>query len=359
MVLTFEKRKQAFIIAGEKIEKVLQASQHNQLTAIESQLYQKISVHHLENPWFTPDNIRQALKGICSMLKADALNEWLAPYQEEIQTPEKPKTIAVIMAGNIPLVGFHDMMCVLLSGHHVLGKLSGQDSALPVIMGKLLCEAEPALEHMIHMTEEVIGNFDAVIATGSNNSARYFEYYFGRYPHIIRKNRSSLAILSGQESEQQLKAMADDIFCFFGRGCRSVSRLWVPQNYDMEKVLNGFSHWSHLQNHHKYYNNYEYQKAILLVEGIDHLDNGFAVIQKSDQLSSPLAVVYYQEYRSLKEVSDFLNKHRDNIQCIVAGELPDEVSAQPVAFGQSQNPGPSVYADGVDTIRFLVDLYNA
>lgn len=354
MTLNLKQYKEAFIHTGNELERVLNCSSPQELSRAGKALYEEIQQSPNTNPWFTTRNVNMALEGIRSMLKPAVLEQWLDHYS--IITPEIPKTVAVIMAGNIPFVGFHDFMCVLLSGHRFLGKLSSQDKELPVKFADLLLEAEPELKDMITFTDGVLKSFDAVIATGSDNSSRYFDYYFGKYPHIIRKNRSSLAILSGKESQQELHGLADDIFMYFGMGCRNVSKVLVPAGYDLTVLLDAFSNWSFLHNHHKFFNNYEYQKAVLLVNSIPHLDTGFSLLKKDERLSSPLSVLFYDEYKETQELKEYLEVNRASLQCAVIPAGIDVDIPFRVSPGNTQRPAPWDYADGVDTMEFLMHL---
>lgn len=297
------------------------------------------------------------MKEIQSMLAPEALESWLQAYPKLAERVENPKTVAVIMAGNIPFVGFHDMMCVLLSGHRLLGKLSSQDKHLPLIFAGLLFEAEPEIEDMVIFSDAIINEFDAVIATGTNNSARYFDYYFGKYPHIIRNNRNSLAFLTGEETDEELTALAADVFQYFGMGCRNVSKIMVPQGFDFTRLLDNFKHWNHLKDHSKYFNNYEYHKAIFLVNQKPHFDNGFCLLTEDERLVSPLAVLHYEYYSSTEAAVEYIHTHYYSLQCIVSSDTMQISGFSTVRFGQTQKPRPQDYADGVDTLSFLLNLY--
>jgi len=355
MSLPLEKRKKAFVELGRALENVLSVENADLLSPAGKSLYEEICDAQNKNPWYKPDIVKSALKGIREMLHGSVLDRWLEDYRFNVTSEGEPRTIAVIMAGNIPLVGFHDMLCVLISGNRLLGKLSSQDKYLPVKLFDLLLELEPALAEMISFTEGIVGDFDAVIATGSNNSSRYFEYYFGKYPHIIRKNRNSIAVLSGLESKEELMAIADDIFMYYGMGCRNVSKILVPKGYDLTGLLDAFQKWSFLKDHHKYFNNYEYQKAILLVNVVDHLDAGFALMVKDERIASPLSVVFYDEYTDLRQVESYLKSVGDELQCVVVPPGMDLTIPSMVRPGNSQMPGPSDYADGIDTMAFLLN----
>lgn len=302
------------------------------------------TLHHAtgENAYFTERNIRFATKSIQeNFLDPENLKTWLSRYG---QLASSPKRIGLVMAGNIPLVGFHDLLCVVFSGHHALVKLSHKDSALM----RLVIDKwnELAGESRIEIVER-LNDADAVIATGSDNTARYFEYYFGQKPHIFRKNRNGVAVLSGEETYDQLKALADDVFLYFGLGCRSVSKLYVPVGYKPDQLLEHFSEYEHVMNCTPYRNNFEYQHAINLVNKEVFLTNGFVIVKGSEHLASPVAVLYYEFYKDLAALNLTLEANAERIQCVVG---------QDVAFGQSQRPGLSDYADGIDVLEWLHSL---
>ncbi len=320
-----------------------------------------------QNPWFTLMSINQSLKAWSNSLKKEKIEQWLTQYQitenlnitTRIQRPMQ--TIGLILAGNIPMVGFHDILCCLASGDRAQVKLSTQDSILIPFLVKSYQGEVPIFDRVDFV--ERLHNFDGVIATGSNNSARYFEYYFGKYPHIIRKNRSSLAILTGLESDFELEELGQDIFNYFGLGCRNVSKLLVPENYDFTRLLNLLEKFKEVATHHKYMNNVEYQNALLMMNQIPFLQNGFLYIKESTELSSPISVVYF-EYFNPTTLSDLINPIVDSIQCLVAnkkclekiGILEKNISKNLISFGQSQIPELWDYADEVDTMKFLLNM---
>lgn len=298
----------------------------------------------VENPWFTEDNVRMAVSGLTQFLDKKKLEHWLSAYT---LTDHQSKKIALIMAGNIPMVGLHDLLSVLINGDAALIKLSSKDTVLIKWMTNKLVEFDNRFENKIIYAER-LKDFDAVIATGSDNSARYFDYYFGKYPHIIRKNRTSVAILDGTESEEEMTSLGTDIFSYFGLGCRNVSKLFVPTGYKFDALFRSWEPFKGVIHHHKYGNNYDYQKSILLVTQTPFLDNGFIMIQKSERLVSPISVLYFEYYDSPQELNDKLNAVSDTLQCIVGKSAPANVT-----FGQTQCPGLSDYADKVDTLQFL------
>lgn len=305
-----------------------------------------------ENAWFTEPSIRMAFAGIDALLAPDRLKQWSSGYHFS----NDPKQIAVIMAGNIPLVGFHDLLCVLISGHRLLIKYSSKDTVLMSFIVRKLIEIEPRFAVNIEVGDRLKG-FDAIIATGSDNTSRYFEYYFGKYPNIIRKNRTSIAILNGDESEEDLKKLGTDVFSYFGLGCRNVSKVFLPEGYsptNLLKAFESFREWrsqTEIIHHHKYFNNYEYQKSILLVTRTPFLDNGCVMMQENTKLVSPISVLYYEYYKDQNDLEEKLSAVQEKIQCIAGNTNKAEIK-----FGQTQFPLPGDYADQIDTLKFLSDL---
>lgn len=304
------------------------------------------------NPWFTDESLDYALFEISKSLCKENLEKWVSMYAG-LQKPIEAKRVGVITAGNIPLVGFHDFLSVLISGHKFVGKLSSKDDKLLPRVIDLLIEIEPEFKDYIFISENRLTNFDAVIATGSNNSARYFEYYFGKYPHIIRKNRNSVAILSGTETDKELQLLADDIFLYFGLGCRSVSKLFLPVGYDLDHIFRNSLKHKDIINHNKYANNYDYNRAIYMMNLIEFKDNGIMLMKEDINMASPISVVYYEHYSKLETVKQRLETEKDKIQCVVA---KDKIIKDTVPFGESQKPMLWDYADNVDTIEFLLKL---
>lgn len=298
------------------------------------------------NSWFTPENVDTALKGIVNYLQKDKLQEWVGHYDIKDQN----KRVGIVMAGNIPFVGFHDLLSVLISGNQAHIKLSSQDTALMKFVITELTEIAPSFKEQI-IIKDRLKDIDAIIATGSDNTSRYFEYYFSKHPHIIRKNRTSCAILTGAETSEDLKGIADDIFLYFGLGCRNISKLFVPQDYEFTPFFEGIQHYQNITHHHKYSNNYDYNKSIYLVNGEPHFDNGFLMLRETKQMVSPISVVYYERYRDEDELRAILERNKEKIQCIVADSWPN---SQP--FGNAQYPELWDYADGVDTMKFLTEL---
>lgn len=304
------------------------------------------------NPWFTPDNVEAALTALGRMLNRIDLEKWLTPYESRLQQERPVKTIGLILAGNVPMVGFHDLLCVLVSGHRAMVKLSSQDPELIPFLIAQLEELEPALKARTNFTNRLT-DFDAVIATGSNNSSRYFDYYFSKYPHIIRNNRNSVAVLSGKESKEQLERLGKDIFSYFGLGCRNISKLYIPEGYDYAQLYDSLESYNYIIDNFRYSNNYDYNKTILLLNHIPHYDNRFLLITENESLASPMASLHAETYHTIAELEKKLKMQENKIQCI-ASEMALSMPAVP--FGKTQEPYLWDYADGVDTMDFLLSL---
>jgi hypothetical protein len=323
-----------------------------QLMNPDSELTELIHTEHLYNAWFTPQSTAQAINALGRALNEVDITNWLNKYPFYEDSPIKK--VGLILAGNIPLVGLHDVLCVLATGNHALIKTSAQDARLIKHLLKMLALIDSDFEAHFTFIDRLV-DYDAVIATGSNNSSRYFEYYFGKKHHIIRKNRNSLAVLGAEETREELHLLGADIFDYYGLGCRNVSKLLVPDGYNFNTFFESIESYHPIINHHKYNNNYDYNKSIYLVNGDKHLDNGFLLVKEDERLSSPLAVVFFEYYKDRESVNNLLIRESENIQCIVSN-LPLEVTNQVVGFGQSQHPALWDYADGVDTMEFLLNL---
>lgn len=303
-----------------------------------------------QNNWFTSFAVESALEGLVTLTQGSSLDQWLSVY--DFPSSESRKKIGVLMAGNIPAVGFHDLMCVLISGNDAHIKLSSGDSVLMNWLIKRLVELEPGFESRIQVSD-FLKSKDAYIATGSDNSSRYFNFYFGKYPSVIRSNRTSIAILDGTETPEELNRLGIDIFLYFGLGCRNVSKIYVPSEDLLTKLLDNLESYKWVGEHHKYLNNYEYNKSIYLVNKEPHLDNGFLILKSSEDLVSPIGVLFYEVYEDRLSLDSRLDRVNEKIQCKITkvGKGKNEVR-----FGQAQFPGPWDYADGVDTMRFLLGL---
>ncbi len=308
----------------------------------------------LANPWFTAEFIMTSFSALSTVLTGEELLAYLGNYPELEDENNRPVKTAIVMAGNIPLVGFRDLLDVCLSGNTALVKMSSRDEKLFPVIRDILVFCEPELEDRIRIVSAALKDPEAVIATGSDNSSRYFSYYFGKYPHLIRKNRNSAAVLTGSESPEELRSLADDVFLYFGMGCRSVSKLFIPRDFNIPRMLDNFQGYSYLYNHNKYANNYDYHRAVFLVNRGEHLDTGFLLLREDPGYASPVSVLYYEYYDSLPALEEKLKNDAEKIQCTVAGK---GVLKEAVDFGRSQFPGLLDFADGADTMKFLINLY--
>ncbi|WEK38046.1 MAG: acyl-CoA reductase [Candidatus Pseudobacter hemicellulosilyticus] len=301
---------------------------------------------HRENAWFTPAFIELATTRIAeAFLQKELLTAWVARYRVPATQPS-PKNIGLVMAGNIPLVGFHDLLCVFISGHRQTIKASSKDETLIKHLVHKCWEWAPETQSLIQFSTLLKG-CDAYIATGSNNSARYFDYYFAKYPHIIRRNRTSAALLTGKESAEELDRLADDVHEYFGLGCRNITKLYVPQAYDFVPLLDAFNKYNYLADEHKYRNNYDYQLALLILNKQYYMTNSSVLLVEEQSLFSPISQVNYETYSDPAAVINSLQESKD-LQCLAGAGL--------LAFGQAQLPSLTDYADGVDTLQFLLDL---
>jgi hypothetical protein len=300
---------------------------------------------NMANPWFVPEFIEMAAKNIAEkFLDEQELSAWIRQYNVPTENMQ-PATVGLVMAGNIPMVGFHDMLCIFVSGHVQRIKLSSKDLILPRHLIEKMIEINPEVKSLIYISENLKG-CDAYIATGSNNSSRYFDYYFGRYPNIIRKNRTSVAILDGTESSTELESLADDIQMYFGLGCRNVTKLYVPEEYNFENLLGALNKYEHYADFHKYKNNYDYQLALMMMGNKFYMTNGTVILSKNPWLFTAVSQVNYEYYQNKSELQ--MLRTNAEVQCIVGH---DEVP-----FGMSQRPSLYDYPDGVDTLQFLLSL---
>lgn len=334
----------ALVKIGEAIERVVR---HQPSTAAEQRLMEVVSSCKNSNGWFTTDFVEHRLKQISTTLCADILEKWLNSYELKVG---EPKNVLCVLAGNIPLAGFDDLLAVLITNNRFVGKLSSDDKILFPAVLSLITEVAPEFEPQISIAVAKVNDVDAVIATGSNNTARYFEYYFGKYPHIIRKNRNSIAVLTGDESAQELANLGNDVFTYYGLGCRNVTKLFVPRGFQLNSL---FESWvdrgESLMNNTKYMNNYEYHRTLFLLNSEQFLDNNFFIVKEDIQLVSPPGVLYFEYYDTIEEVKNYVATNRGQIQIVVGNT--NEVADVPL--GNAQLTMPWDYADGVDTLDFL------
>ena len=338
------------IDAFSKLGSILRDSLAGESTKHSPALNNLIEIQFQKNPWFTPDNVRMALKAIADELTHENLVKWTGMYPA-LANDIKPLNVGVIMAGNIPLVGFHDFLSVLITGNNIIAKTSSKDADLIRFAGEILCDLNPGFKNKIEFTDGTLSGFDAVIATGSDNTSRYFEYYFGKYPGIIRKNRNSIAIIEGNESDEELRLLGSDIFSYFGLGCRNVSKLFVPSGYDFSRMIMVWNKYSELIRHSRYASNYDFSKAVYLVNREKFTDTGFILLKENQGLSSPVAVLYYEYYNSSAEAGRITENLKEKIQCICGRNH--------VPFGKAQAPSLWDYSDGIDTLEFLLKKNNA
>jgi len=338
-MMTLEEKIEAFVKLGERIHDMGEEEFETLSNSVKN-----------NNTWFSPEQTKNALQALSGNLSKQHLESWLEPY--DLKPVEKIKSIGIMMAGNVPAVGFHDFLCVLMVGHKACIKMSSTDQVLMNWLVKELVNLEPRFEELI-VIEDMLKSKDAYIATGSDNSARYFDYYFGKYPHIIRRNRTSVGILDGDEKPSDFRNLGKDIFQYYGLGCRNVSKLYVRDAKTLTEFLDAIVDFKDVAVNHKYFNNYEYNKSIYLVNNEPHLDNGFLLLRESNALVSPIAVLYYELFGDLQQLDHRISEEKEKIQCIVSleGWYPGSLG-----FGSAQCPALDDYADGIDTLLFLKNL---
>jgi hypothetical protein len=338
--LTLQQRAEAFAALGE----VMRDGAAGSASGPASRFSGLIETLHLSNPWFTPENVRRAVSVTGNTLTLEKLQKWLSGYPAPADDAA-PVTAGVVMAGNIPMVGFHDLLCVLITGNRLQAKLSTKDEMLMKAVAETLITIEPAFASSVELTTDRLKGFDIVIATGSNNTSRYFEYYFRNVPSVIRRNRNSIAILDGTETTGELELLADDIFSYFGLGCRNVSKLYLPEGYDPSALIHFWNRYESLRSHYKYTVNYDHNKAVMIVNREPFIDGGFVMLKESPSLTPPMAVVNYSFYRPGETPPHTMEEAGNLLQCVTGhGHLP---------LGASQQPELWDYADNIDTIHFL------
>lgn len=376
--MDIEKRIIAFIRLGEVLRKFqVQKTHIKHQTSIGRILKEAVTKSSQKNGWFTEENVLLAITSLGEMLKEDKIRKWVSNYPNLTSHISHLTSVNVIMAGNIPLVGFHDFLCVLMSENIFVGKLSSEDEFLLPALADILTEMDPEFKEKIIFTDSVRRlkfegrrsdsqhqpstvkhqtAVNAFIATGSNNSARYFEYYFGKYPHIIRKNRNAIAILDGTETDEDFKNLGKDIFQYFGMGCRNVSKIYIPKDYNLDTFFAAMVDFGDVINHNKYYNNHIYYRTIYLLTKEKFLDNNFLMLKEEERIASPVATLYYERYDTKEELIKKIELKKENIQCIVSHLTFQISSHKSLSFGQTQSPELWDYADGVDTMEFLLSI---
>lgn len=342
-MLSLNNRIKAFVSLGNRINELLNGEANleslNDFNTV-------IDISCAKNKWFTKDSVKQSFEALTNWLTEDALVDWTNKYGDSLNQTEE-ETVAVIMAGNIPMVGFHDYLSVLISGKKLVAKLSSEDPLLLKFVHTHLCEFESEFKGMVEFTEGKMAGFDKVIATGSNNTSKYFEQYFGKYPNIIRKNRNSLAVLTGEESEEELKALGKDIFSYYGLGCRNVSKLMIPKGFDFDPFFKAMMNFDKVGENSKYVNNIDYNKAILLINREQFLDGGTLLLKEENSLYSSVGILNYEFYDSKNSIDSYIGSEKESIQCVVGKDY--------IPFGEAQKPSLMDYPDGVDIIEFLIN----
>jgi hypothetical protein len=354
--MTLETKKSVFVELGKFLSQFSEDKSVKKAGVLHNEAFfddfeKLIHLSQSHNGWYTPEQVYFAIKSWADALTEENIDKWLSLYAQDFaQTNKTEKNVALILAGNIPLVGFHDFLSVLITGNKALIKTSSNDQHLLPFLAKYLIFADESLQSKISFVAGKLENFDTVIATGSNNTARYFEYYFKDKPSIIRKNRNSVAVLNGKETHEELEALGEDIFRYFGLGCRNVSKLFVPKGYSFDAFFQAIFKYQDVIHYEKYANNYDYNKAVFLMSNFKLLDNGFLTLKEDPSYASPISSVFYEFYDSLEDLQSRLNADAEQIQCIASNDL----IKNSIAFGQTQNPQLWDYADNVDTITFLL-----
>ena len=356
LLMLQNEKKQSFIALGRFLSQFSEAENTRNESVLGNDLFfddfiKLIALSQSHNGWYTPEQVHFAIHSWAEALTEENIEKWLSAYSSEFEKADKTeKTVALILAGNIPLVGFHDFLSVLITGNKALIKTSSNDQHLLPFLAKYLIFVDENLKDKITFVEGKLENFDIVIATGSNNTARYFEYYFKDKPSIIRKNRNSVAILNGKETHEELEALGEDIFRYFGLGCRNVSKLFVPKGYSFDAFFQAIFKYQDVIHYEKYANNYDYNKAVFLMSNFKLLDNGFLTLKEDPSYASPISSVFYESYENIEDLQARLEADAEQIQCIVSNDL----AQNSISFGQTQKPRLWDYADNVDTITFLL-----
>ena len=324
---------------------------NNNLESLEKNKFDEaINESILHNSFFSKKNILKSLLSWSNVLTKKSIDDFLSNYL--IKNKKREKKIAIIMAGNIPLVGFHDFFCVIISGNFAVIKLSSKDSHLFKFILSFLVKENPDFDTKFDVVESKLEIFDAVIATGNNISANQFELYFKKYPKIIRRNRHSIAILNGNETKKEIELLANDIFYYYGLGCRNVSKIFIPNNYNLDILFKSFVLWNEVINKNSYANNYNYYRAIYLLNKEVFFDNGFVLLKESEKIGSPVGTIYFEYYKSDNQIKEMIKKNNEKIQCIVSNNNYPKT----IKFGETQMPNLNDFADDIDTFNFLLKL---
>ncbi len=354
--MTLQQRIDAFATLG-KIFEALGKNDKNLLPKKYHTLFDAfneiVKTEYLRNGWFIERFVRYQLNALAKAIEKQKLEKWTEPYERKINTLT-PKKVGVVFAGNVPLVGFTDLLAVLISGHKLIAKVSSKDKTLPKAVRETLIAINPAFKELFFVTEDKLSDYEAVIATGSNNTSRYFEYYFKHVPNIIRKNRISVAVLNGNETAKDLDGLADDILLYFGLGCRNVAKIFVPKNFNFDLIFKQLYKYAFVLDNPKYENNYVYNRAIYLINREKFLENGFFIIKEDVNFASPVSVLFYEYYDDLDVIKKYLTANAEKIQCIVSKHSFEDF--QTADFGKAQQPELTDYPDNINTLDFLTNL---
>lgn len=350
--MNLDNRIYALTKLGASLEKIITKENGKELVLndVEEKFLTMAHLAKSYNGWFSVASVINSCEGIREFLKKENLVDWLTPYVEDIALLKNKKNVLIVMAGNIPMVGFHDLLCVLVCGYKATIKFSSDDDKLIPVLLDILCAIEPRFKEEVEFVERPTKGFNVVIATGSDNTARYFEYYFGKHPNIIRKNRISVAVLNGKESLDELELLAKDVFQYYGLGCRNVSKIFVPENYSFDLLMEAFKTYLPYLDNNKYQNNLEYQKAVMLLNKDPFIDGGFLFLKEAETPFTAVSVLNYEHYKKVDELKPFFEKYEGKIQCVVGAY------ENGLCFGIAQSPQLCDYADGIDTMKFLVSL---
>ncbi len=350
--MDLDHRISALLKLGDALEKIIAKEQGKELKLNEAEEKFLAMMHLVRsyNGWFSVASVLDSCTGIRAFLKEESLAKWVATYAADIALLKNKKNVLIVMAGNIPMGGFHDLLCVLVCGNKATIKFSSDDHKLIPALLEILNNIEPRFKEMVEFVERPTKGFNVVIATESDNTARYFEYYFGKHPNIIRKNRISVAVLNGKESLEELKLLAKDVFQYYGLGCRNVSKIFVPKNYSFNLLMEAFKSFLPYLDNNKYQNNLEYQKAVMLLNKDPFIDGGFLFLKEAESPFTAVSVLNYEHYENAAELKPFFEKYKDKIQCVVGAY------EKGLPFGIAQSPRLCDYADGVDTMKFLTAL---
>ena len=329
------------VIAFDKLKDILLQSNHKSL--IDSIIVEACD----NNPWFTKSNVKYAFSSLVHMLNSDCLHSFSSSYSYS----NSKKKIGVIVPSNIPLVGFYDFFCVLLTGNIFIGKLSTSNKILLPFIARLLCDFHPGFKKLIFFKDYLV-DIDMLIVTGNDNTAQYFDYHYKRIPKLIRKHRISIGVINGGEEMTDYVKLSNDIFRYFGLGCRNVSKLFIPRNFDLNKLKEAFSQHQGVLSHSEYMDNYRYQKVLCQLNNIRCIDFENILLIESNKINSPISVLYYQYYDDISLLSNVFNKLDKSIQCLVSG---DAVIVNSIHFGDAQKPTLYDFPDGVDVMKFILE----